>query len=133
MALMNRRLNPRMETVFMMPNEAYSYLSSRLVKEVVALGGSVRGLVPRRVERLITARARRPGGLFESRLSDEGGLVSAPGGEGSAVGAHGSVARGGSGARKKKAKRSKKESQPQPLFGPMAKDSSNSSSDRTSR
>ncbi|HEY0783114.1 MAG TPA: pantetheine-phosphate adenylyltransferase [Thermoanaerobaculia bacterium] len=46
MALMNRRLSPRMETVFMMPREDYSYLSSRLVKEVFALGGDLTGLVP---------------------------------------------------------------------------------------
>jgi len=51
MALMNRRLNPRIETVFMMPAESYSYLSSRLVKEVFQLGGKVRGLVPAVVER----------------------------------------------------------------------------------
>jgi len=50
MALMNRRLNPDVETVFMMPAEPYTYVSSRLVKEVVALGGSVSGLVPRIVE-----------------------------------------------------------------------------------
>ena len=50
MALMNRRLNPEVETVFMMPAEPYTYVSSRLVKEVVALGGSVSGLVPRVVE-----------------------------------------------------------------------------------
>ena len=50
MALMNRRLNPDVETVFMMPAEPYTYVSSRLVKEVVALGGSVSGLVPRLVE-----------------------------------------------------------------------------------
>ncbi|HEX7183505.1 MAG TPA: pantetheine-phosphate adenylyltransferase [Thermoanaerobaculia bacterium] len=46
MALMNRRLNPRVETVFMMPKEDYSYLSSRLVKEVFRLGGDLTGLVP---------------------------------------------------------------------------------------
>jgi pantetheine-phosphate adenylyltransferase len=46
MALMNRRLNPRVETVFLMPKEDYTYLSSRLVKEVFALGGDVTGLVP---------------------------------------------------------------------------------------
>jgi pantetheine-phosphate adenylyltransferase len=51
MALMNRRLNPEVETVFMMPAEPYTYVSSRLVKEVVALGGSVHGLVPEVVER----------------------------------------------------------------------------------
>lgn len=46
MALMNRRLNPRIETVFMAPKEEYSYLSSRLVKEVFFLGGNLEGLVP---------------------------------------------------------------------------------------
>ena len=51
MALMNRRLNPDVETVFMMPAEPYTYVSSRLVKEIVALGGSVTGLVPTIVER----------------------------------------------------------------------------------
>jgi pantetheine-phosphate adenylyltransferase len=50
MALMNRKLQPQLETVFMMPAEAYSYLSSRLVKEIFRLGGSVRGLVPELVE-----------------------------------------------------------------------------------
>ena len=50
MALMNRRLNPEVETVFMMPAEPYTYVSSRIVKEVVALGGSVHGLVPDSVE-----------------------------------------------------------------------------------
>ena len=50
MALMNRHLNPDVETVFMMPAEPYTYVSSRLVKEVVALGGSVTKLVPSVVE-----------------------------------------------------------------------------------
>lgn len=50
MALMNRRLEPRIETVFMMPAEAYSYVSSRLVKEVFQLGGTIKGLVPPFVE-----------------------------------------------------------------------------------
>ena len=50
MALMNRRLRPEVETVFMMPAETYTYVSSRLVKEVVALGGSVTNLVPSIVE-----------------------------------------------------------------------------------
>jgi pantetheine-phosphate adenylyltransferase len=50
MALMNRRLEPRIETVFMMPAEAYTYLSSRLVREVSKFSGSVEGLVPRLVE-----------------------------------------------------------------------------------
>jgi pantetheine-phosphate adenylyltransferase len=46
MALMNRRLNPAVETVFMMPREDYIYLSSRLVKEVFFFGGNLGGLVP---------------------------------------------------------------------------------------
>ena len=50
MALMNRRLEPGIETVFMMPAESYSYVSSRLVKEVFQLGGPVEGLVPPLVE-----------------------------------------------------------------------------------
>jgi pantetheine-phosphate adenylyltransferase len=50
MALMNRKLAPQVETVFMMPADTYSYVSSRLVKEVFRLGGSVRGLVPELVE-----------------------------------------------------------------------------------
>ena len=51
MALMNRRLNPSIETVFMMPAESYSFVSSRLVKEVFQLGGSVSDFVPPVVER----------------------------------------------------------------------------------
>jgi pantetheine-phosphate adenylyltransferase len=50
MALMNRKLQPDLETVFMMPAEQYSYLSSRLVREVAHLGGSIAGLVPEMVE-----------------------------------------------------------------------------------
>ena len=50
MALMNRKLRPDLETVFMMPAEQYSYLSSRLVREVARLGGDVSGLVPELVE-----------------------------------------------------------------------------------
>src|SRR5436305_4227011 len=50
MALMNRKLAPQLETVFMASGEAFSYLSSRLVKEIFRLGGSVRGLVPDLVE-----------------------------------------------------------------------------------
>jgi pantetheine-phosphate adenylyltransferase len=56
MALMNRRLNSDVETVFMMPAEPYTYVSSRLVKEVVALGGSVEGLVPAGVEARLRAK-----------------------------------------------------------------------------
>jgi pantetheine-phosphate adenylyltransferase len=50
MALMNRRLNHHLETVFLMPAEQYTYTSSRLIKEVFMLGGEVRGLVPQVVE-----------------------------------------------------------------------------------
>ncbi len=50
MALMNRKLRPELETVFMMPAEKYSYLSSRLVREVARLGGSINKLVPEMVE-----------------------------------------------------------------------------------
>ena len=50
MALMNRRLEPAIETVFMMPAEIYSYVSSRLVKEVFSLGARIEGLVPPIVE-----------------------------------------------------------------------------------
>jgi pantetheine-phosphate adenylyltransferase len=58
MALMNRHLNESAETVFMMPAEQYSYVSSRLVKEVAALGGSVTGLVPGHVEARLKGRQR---------------------------------------------------------------------------
>jgi pantetheine-phosphate adenylyltransferase len=50
MALMNQRLNAKIETVFMMPAEQYTYTSSRLIKEVFRLGGRVHGLVPDMVE-----------------------------------------------------------------------------------
>jgi len=50
MALMNRKLRGDVETVFLMPHEAYTYISSRLIKEVAGHGGSVRGLVPAGVE-----------------------------------------------------------------------------------
>jgi len=50
MALMNQRLNSNIETVFMMPAEKYTYISSRLIKEVFSLGGRVDGLVPELVE-----------------------------------------------------------------------------------
>ncbi len=56
MALMNRHLEPKLETVFMMPAEQYTYLSSRLIKEVFQLGGEVHGLVPPAVERWLRAK-----------------------------------------------------------------------------
>ena len=51
MALMNRRLSGKLETVFMMPAEQYTYTSSRVIKEVFSLGGKIHGLVPEMVER----------------------------------------------------------------------------------
>ena len=59
MALMNRKLREEIETVFLMPHEAYSYISSRLIKEVAGYGGSVTGLVPPGVEKRLTERFRR--------------------------------------------------------------------------
>jgi len=56
MAQMNRRLNARIETVFLLPAEQYAYTSSRLVKEVFMLGGSVQGLVPPAVEARLRAK-----------------------------------------------------------------------------
>ena len=56
MALMNRHLAPELETVFMMPAEQYTYISSRLIKEVFMLGGSVEGLVPLVVEDRLRAK-----------------------------------------------------------------------------
>jgi pantetheine-phosphate adenylyltransferase len=50
MALMNRKLEPRLETVFMLPGETYSYLSAKLVREIAQLGGPLTGLVPPLVE-----------------------------------------------------------------------------------
>ncbi len=58
MALMNRHLSPDVETVFMMPAEQYTYVSSRLVKEVAPLGGPVHGLVPDAVEAKLAAMQR---------------------------------------------------------------------------
>lgn len=59
MALMNRRLNPRVETMFMMPREDYSYVSSRLLKEVFSLGGDLDGLAPPLVIEQLTAKMSR--------------------------------------------------------------------------
>ena len=61
MALMNRRLAPDIETVFMMPAEEYSYVSSRLVKEVATLGGNITGLVPKGVEALLLEKLPESG------------------------------------------------------------------------
>ena len=59
MALMNRRLEPGIETVFMMPAETYSYVSSRLVKEVFQLGGALAGLVPAVIEKRMKEKMRQ--------------------------------------------------------------------------
>jgi pantetheine-phosphate adenylyltransferase len=59
MALMNRKLEPSIETVFMMPAEAYSYLSSRLVREISQLGGTIHGLVPPLIEERLKKKSRK--------------------------------------------------------------------------
>jgi pantetheine-phosphate adenylyltransferase len=69
MALMNRKLRPDLETVFMMPAEQYSYLSSRLVREVAKLGGRISGLVPEIVERRLRQKLDQAG----SRKGNRGG------------------------------------------------------------
>ena len=56
MALMNRRLQPGVETIFLLAGEQYSFISSRMVKEVFRLGGNITGLVPAPVERQLRAR-----------------------------------------------------------------------------
>jgi pantetheine-phosphate adenylyltransferase len=58
MALMNRHLEPSLETVFMMPAEQYTYISSRLIKEVFTLGGEITGLVPPIVEEKLRAKQK---------------------------------------------------------------------------
>lgn len=60
MALMNRRLRPEIETVFLMAGEAYSFISSRMVKEVFSLGGNISGLVPPSVEARLRDRISAP-------------------------------------------------------------------------
>ena len=56
MALMNRKLADRVETLFMMPKEQYTFISSRLVKEVASLGGDISEFVPRHVQKALAAR-----------------------------------------------------------------------------
>jgi pantetheine-phosphate adenylyltransferase len=58
MALMNRRLHPEIETVFLMAGEAYSFVSAKMVKEVFSLGGNISGLVPPFVEARLRDRVR---------------------------------------------------------------------------
>jgi pantetheine-phosphate adenylyltransferase len=58
MALMNRRLEPQVETVFMMPDARYSYLSSHLVREIAQFGGRIEGLVPALVEERLRKKVK---------------------------------------------------------------------------
>lgn len=68
MALMNRKLEPTLETVFMMPADKYSYVSSRLVREVAQAGGPVKGLVPEVVEQKLREKLDPAYKLKESRV-----------------------------------------------------------------
>jgi pantetheine-phosphate adenylyltransferase len=56
LALMNRKLNERVETIFMMPKDTYTFLSSRIVKEIARLGGDVSSFVPAHVQKALAAR-----------------------------------------------------------------------------
>jgi len=59
MALTNRKLNPKIETVFMMPNESYSYLSSRLIKEAALMGADISKFVPANVQKKLKRKFAR--------------------------------------------------------------------------
>jgi pantetheine-phosphate adenylyltransferase len=72
MAMMNRKLQPDLETVFMMPAEQYSYLSSRLVREVAKLGGAIQDLVPEIVERRLKEKLDPAIKLQNARRPDSG-------------------------------------------------------------
>ena len=63
MALMNRRLQPQIETIFLLAGEQYSFISSKLVKEVISLGGNITGLVPPAVEKRLRERLTAPPAL----------------------------------------------------------------------
>ncbi len=86
MALMNRRLAPQVETVFLMADEKYSYVSSRLIKNVFELGGSVEGLVPETVITRLQARVtaqqtalnRTSLGIYTMSLNRQQILTEAP-------------------------------------------------------
>lgn len=56
LALMNRKLDPRIETIFLMPKDEYTFISSRLVREIAALGGNVSKFVPRDVQQALTTK-----------------------------------------------------------------------------
>lgn len=70
MALMNRKLEPTLETVFMMPADKYSYVSSRLVREVAQAGGPVKGLVPEVVEQKLREKLDPAYKLQEANLAE---------------------------------------------------------------
>jgi pantetheine-phosphate adenylyltransferase len=59
LALMNRKLNERVETIFMMPKETYTFLSSRIIKEIARLGGDVKAFVPAHVEAALKRKLAR--------------------------------------------------------------------------
>lgn len=59
MALMNRSLDPKIETIFLMPKEDYTYLSSRIIKEIARLGGNVSGFVPSWVAEALVKKLRK--------------------------------------------------------------------------
>jgi pantetheine-phosphate adenylyltransferase len=60
LALMNRKLNGRIETIFMMPKETYTFLSSRMVKEIARLGGDISSFVPPDVAQALSAKFTNP-------------------------------------------------------------------------
>ena len=60
LALMNRKLNERVETIFMMPKDTYTFLSSRIVKEIARLGGDVSAFVPPHVREALTKKLAKP-------------------------------------------------------------------------
>jgi len=70
MALLNRKIEPTLETVFMMPADKYSYISSRLVREVAQVGGPVKGLVPEVVEQKLREKLDPAYKLAESKLAE---------------------------------------------------------------
>jgi pantetheine-phosphate adenylyltransferase len=70
MALMNRKLEPTLETVFMMPADKYSYVSSRLVREVAQAGGPVKGLVPEVVEQKLREKLDPAYKFHDSNMVD---------------------------------------------------------------
>lgn len=76
LALMNRKLNEQIETIFMMPKDTYTFLSSRIVKEIARLGGDVRGFVPGPAQTALAMRLRgaavRAGSAVGSKTAQAG-------------------------------------------------------------